>query len=179
MAMTTNPELDNNVGQAQAWRLFRAWLPAMIGVLCIMMESTETFSAAHTSGPLHRLWEAIFGVQSDQDWSEIHHIIRKTGHFLGYGTLSLLFHRAWRLTAVILHQSRQRIENIAYALGCTLVVASGDEFHQTFVPGRTGLVRDVLLDMVGACTLQLLFWLFVLATRPFRTAPPTTAAENA
>jgi VanZ family protein len=42
------------------------------------------------------------------------------------------------------------------------VVASADEFHQTFLPGRTGRPQDVLLDMIGACTLQLLFWLAML-----------------
>ena len=39
------------------------------------------------------------------------------------------------------------------ALGCSLVFcflyACSDEFHQTFVPGRSGEVRDVFVDMAG------------------------------
>jgi VanZ family protein len=146
----------------RALRLFLAWLPALIGVCVIMMESTEAFSTAHTNGPLRHLWESLFGAQPADRWEEIHHIIRKTGHFIGYGTLSLLFYRAWRLTGDILHRRTFRIENVLYALACTLVVASADEFHQTFLPGRTGRPQDVLLDMMGACTLQLLFWLAML-----------------
>jgi VanZ family protein len=143
----------------RAFRLFLAWLPALIGVLCIACESTEVFSAVNTSGPLRLLWQSIFGAVSNAHWEELHHIIRKTGHFLGYGTLSLLFYHAWRRTAEILHRRTFRIENVIYALACTLVIASSDEFHQTFLPHRTGRPQDVLLDMIGACTLQLLFWL--------------------
>jgi VanZ family protein len=148
--------------RSRAARLFWAWLPAMIGVCVIMTESTEAFSSAHTSGPLHLLWEALFGPLPAERWEQIHHIIRKTGHFVGYGTLSLLFYYAWHRTSEILHRRTFRIENVVYALACTLVVASADEYHQTFLPGRTGRPQDVLLDMIGACTLQLLLWLVML-----------------
>ncbi len=146
----------------RALRLLLAWLPAMVGVCVVMAESTETFSSGNTSGPLRHLWEGLFGPQSNEHWEAIHHIIRKTGHFIGYGTLSLLFYHAWRRTAEILHRRTFRIENVLYALACTLIVAAGDEYHQTFLPGRTGRPQDVLLDMVGACTLQLLFWVVML-----------------
>ena len=143
-------------------RLFLAWLPAILGVCVIVAESTDTFSSAHTSGPLRQVWETVFGPQTNVHWEAIHHIIRKTGHFLGYGTLSLLFYRAWRRTGEILQTRTFRIENVLYALACTLVVAAGDEYHQHFLPSRTGRPQDVLLDMVGACTLQLLFWAVML-----------------
>jgi hypothetical protein len=38
-----------------------AWLPVLIGVVIIAIESTETFGANHTSGPLRRVWEALAG----------------------------------------------------------------------------------------------------------------------
>jgi VanZ family protein len=47
------------------------------------------------------------------------------------------------------------------AVLCTIVVASLDEFHQTYLPGRTGVFRDVVLDTMGgvfAQTLLLLYW---------------------
>jgi VanZ family protein len=109
-------------------------------------------------------------------WDEIHHIIRKTGHFVGYGTLSLLFYRAWRLTAAILHRRTFRIENVIYALACTLIVAASDEWHQTFIPGRTGRVQDVFLDMAGACTLQLLFWLVMFVVGLSHSRSPAESA---
>ena len=37
-----------------------------------------------------------------------------------------------------------------------MVVASLDEFHQSFLPGRTGVFRDVVLDTMGAIFVQAL-----------------------
>jgi VanZ family protein len=37
--------------------------------------------------------------------------------------------------------------------------AASDEFHQLFVPGRSGEVKDVLIDSAGAVTGALLFYL--------------------
>jgi VanZ family protein len=45
-------------------------------------------------------------------------------------------------------------------------VASADEFHQTFLPNRTGLASDVLLDCTGAIALQLLVYLCMRLFRP-------------
>lgn len=39
----------------------------------------------------------------------------------------------------------------------TALFAASDEWHQTFVPGRDGNVRDVLIDCAGALTMT--FWL--------------------
>jgi VanZ family protein len=43
----------------------------------------------------------------------------------------------------------------------TLLVASADEFHQTFLPNRTGTGWDVLVDCSGALLLQWLVWLWM------------------
>jgi len=171
--MSSSPDLHQ---RSRAFQLFWAWLPAALGVCVIILESTEMFSSANTSGPLRGFWQKFFGVESAERWEEIHHIIRKTGHFIGYGTLSLLFYHAWRRTAEILHRHRVRIRNVLYALACTLVVASSDEYHQTFVPGRTGRWQDVLLDLAGACVLQLIFWLVM---RMVGQPEPRSAAESA
>lgn len=45
------------------------------------------------------------------------------------------------------------------AAGLCAVLAALDEFHQTFVPGRAGMPRDVAVDMAGAACFLLLWWL--------------------
>ena len=35
------------------------------------------------------------------------------------------------------------------ALFCMVLYASTDEIHQLFVPGRSGMVRDVFIDSIG------------------------------
>jgi hypothetical protein len=62
-----------------------AWLPVAVGMAVILMESTEALGAEHTSGPLRWLFEAIFGHVANARWALIHHVLRKSGHFLGYG----------------------------------------------------------------------------------------------
>jgi len=37
--------------------------------------------------------------------------------------------------------------------------AASDEFHQIFVPSRTALVSDVIIDTTGGAIGLLLFWL--------------------
>ena len=140
------------------------WLPVAIGIGVIMLESTELFGADHTSGPLRWLWEAIFGPVPNARWEIIHHLIRKNGHFFGYGALGMIWLRAWWMT---LPHSRF-LHDASLALLGTALVASCDEWHQSYLPNRTGSIWDVLLDCCGALTLQLAVYIFMRVMRPKR-----------
>jgi VanZ family protein len=166
-------ELEPRPRVSLRW-LLSTWLPPLIGVLVICGESTEAMSGQHTSIILRPLYNWLFGPISDATWDDLHHYIRKSGHFCGYGTIALLFVRAWyrslwlraaavRRGAYQLARLRGqiRMQSAALALLCTAMVASGDEFHQTFVPGRTGLVSDVGIDTTGGAVFLLLCWMIV------------------
>ncbi len=155
---------DRPIARQSVRAFVLTWLPAMIGLCVIAFESTETFTAGNTSRWLRPAWQAIFGAVSDPAWERIHHYIRKTGHFTGYGTLSLLFLRGWlRTLARGLHETTAafRLRAATLAILYTFLTASADEFHQTFLPGRTGLFSDVLLDTAGGLMAHLLFALLV------------------
>jgi VanZ family protein len=143
-----------------------AWLPVLIGMILIAIESTEIFGANHTSGPLRRLWQALFGAVTDPRWDVIHHLIRKCGHFFAYGFIGLAWLRAWWMT---LPKSHFFIDAALALLG-TALIASCDEIHQTFLPNRTGSAWDVLLDCSGALVLELIVYLFARTFRPKRLA---------
>lgn len=69
--------------------------------------------------------------------------IRKAAHMSEYavlGMLGLWTFRSWRLP-----QKRA----VWFALLCSALYAATDEFHQLFVPGRSGQITDVLFDTVG------------------------------
>lgn len=138
----------------------RAWFPVALGVLVIATESTEFLGADHTSGPLRWVWEHLFGAVSDGSWSLIHHYIRKAGHFTGYGLVALTWLRALWMSLPRL----SFLQNALLALLGTALTASADEFHQTFLPNRTGLARDVVLDCCGAICMQLAFFLLLKLT---------------
>ena len=144
-------------------RLVLDWLPAMFSVLVIFLESTATMSAANTSRWLYPLWVHLFGPLTAQHWAEIHHVIRKTGHFVGYGLVSLAFFYSWRQTfyrMAVRHWSLWRRSSLAAVL-CTLCIASMDEYHQSFLPSRTSSPIDVCIDVSGAIAAQLLLLLIL------------------
>jgi len=130
------------------------------------LESTEFFGADRTDNPLRWIYEYIFGHVANNQWAVLHNLIRKTGHFLGYGTMGLLWLRAWWMS---LPRSSFLLDATLALLG-TALVAGADEFHQSFLPNRTGVSSDVLLDCSGAIVLQLLVYLLLHLRWPKRLA---------
>jgi VanZ family protein len=143
-------------------RLIVQWIPALAGIAVIIVESTAMMSASNTSRWLLPLWKALFGPISAERWAIVHHYIRKTGHFAGYGSVSLAFFNAWRVTLEarwpLWPPASWTRFRYAASLGVlsTLLLASWDEWHQSFIPGRTSSVWDVLLDLCGACCAHLI-----------------------
>jgi VanZ family protein len=151
------------------------WLPAALSVLMIALESTNTMSSANTSEWLYPFWVKLFGPISSSHWNEVHHLIRKTGHFVGYGIVSLGFFYSWRQTLhrmAVKHWTLWRRASVLAVL-CTLLIASLDEYHQSFLPSRTSSPVDVGIDLCGAIAAQLILLLVIswFSRRPdFRTA---------
>ena len=81
-------------------------------------------------------------------------LIRKAAHMALYFVLFLLL----RSSAVRLPRLARRADLAALA-GCILYACS-DELHQRFVPGRSGELRDVLIDTAGALTALALLALY-------------------
>ncbi len=150
----------------------RALLP-VIACLCVFaLESTTWGGADHTSAPLRRMAEVLFGFDRFAYWEPIHYAIRKTGHFMGYGIFSLVCFRAFRLMQrQPARRLSDRLSAHGLAIAATFLVASADEFHQTFLPNRYGSFSDVLLDTSGAVTLGLLLFVVTVLVSLFRHAP--------
>ena len=73
---------------------------------------------------------------------------QKVGHFVAYGFLCVLLFRALR------YSCRPWVFHWAPVIALVLASFYGatDEFHQLFVPGRSGEVRDWAIDTLGALT---------------------------
>ena len=108
---------------------------------------------------------AIVGPVSPAWFDLFHHVLRKTGHVIGYGILSFLLFRAWRVTLQPL-ESAWALRWAAISFIMTACVASLDEWHQTFLPSRTGRVADVLLDSSAALAVQFLLWVMLSRRNP-------------
>jgi VanZ family protein len=88
-------------------------------------------------------------------------ILRKAAHIAEYAILFLLLWRALRQ-----HLAREQIALIFAAL-IALAYAASDEWHQTFVQGRSGKALDVGIDLTG------ILLAFLLASRRLRSAEYT------
>ena len=89
-------------------------------------------------------------------WWEV--LGRKLGHVTGYTLLALAW--MWALEPYV---RRPIVPGalLAFAYACS------DEYHQTFVDGRTGTVRDVGIDTIGiAIAIGI-----ALYVRPARSSP--------
>ena len=72
-------------------------------------------------------------------------IFKKSGHLFVYFVLTLI----WLYTL-----TKNKITNsVIY----TYAYAFTDEIHQLFVPGRTGMLRDIYIDFIGIILAVLLF----------------------
>jgi VanZ family protein len=139
--------------------------------MVIAFESTPYLGADHTSAPLHKISEALCGYRVDAHWVLIHFLIRKTGHFIGYGIFSLACFRAFWITLqnVALRLLRQ-LQGHGLAILATFLLASADEYHQSFLPNRNGQFSDVLLDCCGAAVLCFVLFLVMRAAENRRQA---------
>lgn len=140
-------------------RILRVWLPSAIWLAVIIIESTNLGSSDHTSRILYPIFHYLFGM-NPQRFAVIHMVLRKTGHFVGYATLSVLLFRSWRGTFPRL-STRWCLQWATLAFACTALVASLDEFHQTFLPSRTGAFHDVVLDSTAALVAQIAIFMIL------------------
>ena len=117
------------------------------------------FSAEQTGRILRPILEWFFGVIANSTFLTIQFLVRKTAHVVVYATLSALWFRAQRGP-----RSGWQSSWALLALLVSLLVAIGDEYHQSFDPSRTGTPWDVVLDTFAALLAQAA--IAVSASRP-------------
>ena len=139
--------------------VLKAWIAAILWLILIAIESSAMLSAHNTSRILYPVLHFLFGL----DWERFevwHFFIRKGGHVVGYGVLSILLFRAWRATLPAITHAKWTPRWATIAILGTALVASLDEWHQSFIPSRTGTIRDVVLDTCAGVGAQLLIFLW-------------------
>jgi VanZ family protein len=139
--------------------VLKAWIAAILWLIVIAIESTSFASANNTGRILYPLLHFLFGLGPAR-FEHWHFFIRKGGHVFGYGLLSILLFRAWRETLPVGGDPKWSIRWANVAVLGTALVASLDEWHQSFLPSRTGRWQDVVLDTCAGIAAQLLVLLY-------------------
>ena len=145
-------------------QLLKVWIAAILWLIVIAIESSAYLSANNTSRILYPVLHFLFRLDYDQ-FEHVHFFIRKSGHVFGYGLLSILLFRAWRETLPMAGGARWTFRWANIAVLGTALVASLDEWHQSFIPTRTGSPWDVLLDSCAGVAAQILLVLWLKAWR--------------
>ena len=101
------------------------WLPAVTMMILI-------FIASGTPGDEVPTFEGI-------DF-----IIKKGGHMIGYAMLAIACYLA------AYGANRNRVRSSVLSLCLAVTYAASDEYHQSFIPGRSATVMDVGIDSAGA-----------------------------
>ena len=138
-------------------RWVKQWWPVLAWAALISWLSAGTFTAENTGKIIVPILRWIFYAASPETITSLHYFIRKSGHFVEYFVLSLLILRALRAG-----RRRSRLGWAFMAIALVAGYAALDEFHQSFVPGRTASVADVLLDTAGGIAAQVLAALVML-----------------
>jgi VanZ family protein len=134
-------------------------LAAWVGF--IFLASSASFSASNTSRFIQPLLVWLFPGISEASLLQAHFLVRKAAHFTEYALLALLAARAF------LTSTGERLRRGWWLAAFALVAAVAllDEYHQSFLPSRTGTVYDSLLDMAGGASALALTALWRAARR--------------
>jgi VanZ family protein len=135
----------------------RYWWPALVWAVVISGFSTGAFTSTNTGHYIIPILRFFLPHAAPETLDFLHHIIRKCGHLTEYFILSMLILRGIRAGEKGLY--------LRWVLVTILIVAcyaALDEYHQSFVPGRTAAVGDVLIDTSGGIAAQIVASLFVL-----------------
>jgi len=126
------------------WLLVLVWMGLIFFLSSQQAADSNQLSTGITKFIMDLISGILPGLSPQVQW--LNHIVRKNAHFIAYLILGLL-----QVNALYLNGKRGR-QAFVLALLISFLYAASDEFHQTFVPGRSGELRDVLIDTAGAIT---------------------------
>lgn len=144
----------------------RRWWPVLVWAVVIWIFSTRYFTSENTARFIEAFFRWLLPHASFGTIETLHAVVRKCGHFVEYFVFSLLVLRSLRGG-----RSGAQLKWVLLTIAIVAAYASIDEFHQSFVPGRTAAVTDVLLDTVSGIFAQILVALWPPRSRQL-AAPP-------
>ncbi|HHX56330.1 MAG TPA: VanZ family protein [Clostridiales bacterium] len=124
------------------WVLVILWM----ALIFFFSHQVATESNELSTGIISKIVNIISKVTPSIEINEanLNHIIRKAAHFTIYLILGIL------VTNALKDGNKSKLNLILASLVICILYAISDEFHQLFIPGRSGEIKDVILDSLGA-----------------------------
>ena len=140
----------NEILQKSVWggRFFR-YIPLFLWIGIILFASTSYGASTRTSLIVRPLLHFLFPSASEETITIYHGFIRKLAHLTEYSILAFWASRAfWNSTKPLSHKYWY-----AFSFLIVVLVASVDEYNQSFDILRTSSIYDVLLDALGGAAM--------------------------
>ena len=129
----------------------------VITVMMYLVIFSMSAQDGETSGGLSEKLTALIVSRDSASFSAMHHLVRKSAHVCEFALLFIMWFGCMDEAFSVL-SAKLRV-GVPYAM--TFASAAVDELHQLTVPGRSGQVTDVMIDMLGVSVLALaLLWYY-------------------
>lgn len=116
-----------------------SWLLLVIWMIFIFIMSS--FNGNISSNQSGSIADLIYNLFNISDTEKVSLIVRKCAHVSEFFILGIL-------VINLISKYNVKYSYLISFIVCVLY-ASSDEFHQLFVPGRSGQVTDIFIDMIG------------------------------
>lgn len=127
-----------------SWMLLVIWM-----IFIFIMSSFNGNISSNQSGSIADLIYNLFNIS---DTEKVSLIVRKCAHVSEFFILGIL-------VINLISKYNVKYSYLISFIVCVLY-ASSDEFHQLIVPGRSGQVTDIFIDMIGTIFSLLAMYLF-------------------
>lgn len=120
-------------------KFFKVWYPSLIiAIIIFIFSASPADDSNRQSGLIVNAIAFLFPNLKDTHFLVT--IVRKGAHFTEYALLGFFTARAFKLSK----------KSPLFSIIACAVYAATDEFHQSFVSGRSAEPKDVFLDTLGA-----------------------------
>jgi VanZ family protein len=131
------------------------FIPSIIVMSIIFTASHDPASGEKSDFITNLLNKVIYQISnyklSVEDKINISFFVRKLAHMTEYFILNLSYYYSFNSI------SENKKRNILICFLLTVFYACTDEYHQTFIEGRVGTIKDVFIDSTGALIASILF----------------------
>jgi VanZ family protein len=151
-------------------RVVLLWVVTAAWAGTIWVLSTGAYSSSVTGWLLAQLLLSLHIHVTPQTFATVHFLIRKLAHCSEYAIFGLLLYHSVEPR----HPERWDTRGAFGALVVAGLYSLADEYHQSFVPGRTASLVDCGIDTAGA----LLGLVLLYGGRRLQASQSSIAAEN-
>lgn len=128
------------------------WVVLLLWMLVIFLFSSQPHSGETTKSIIANI---IPNITTNSLLDMINFIVRKSAHITEYFILALL-----TISLLKEYTKKQNVILVSSLIFC-FIYAMTDEYHQSFVPGRSSLFRDVLIDTSGGILAIVLNYIYM------------------